>query len=191
MWFYVPKNRSQVYRTSKAFYQDTIFKQNRRLRYATFPKIREALWYNLFMQIGLRVGVIAFLMLFDLGALRASLFLDGHTDKPDVPEAIHFNQKNNSTRMMVYISIDRTGDILLEGNIYSYEALPRALYLCLVREPRAIATLIVDKDCEMKYVHKLYAAIRKSGISQVTHIVNPSPSLLQKRKKEHRKLPFS
>jgi len=206
MWFYVPKNRSQVYRTRKAFYQDNIFKRNRRFRYAALPKIREALWYNVFMQIGLRIGFIAFFMLFNFGAYYASLFTSIHTVKPQLPSASSFT-KQPSSRFQVLISIDRTGQILVEGESYtdpdetgqilvegaSYNDadLSKVLNFHLLAEPRVIATLIVDRECEMQYVQKVYRVLRKSGIQRITHIVIPSKSILQKWKKEHRKLPFT
>ena len=86
MWFYIPKNRAQIIRSEKAFYNDNIYKRYRRYKWWNFWKIRESLWFFVFLIIAFRIGGITFLTMFDLPGYEAASFVYRHKGKMQLPE---------------------------------------------------------------------------------------------------------
>lgn len=178
MWFYLPKNRSQVHRTRKVFYHDTPYKQNRRLRYAVFPKLREAFFFCLFMIIAFRVGTWTIILFADFKSIRAASYLSKHVD-PIEMVTIQNAEKTPNIYMMIILSMDKNGNKLLNGKQYSNTELDKQLEKYLSIFPKVVVGLVIDKNCEMVTVKKLYERLRRIGLLRINHIVDRNSKLIE------------
>jgi|GEM_PF-6977898 len=178
MWFYLPKNRSQVHRTRKVFYHDTLYKQNRRQRYAVFPKLREAFFFCLFMIIAFRVGTWTMILLADFKSITAANYLTKHT-QPIEMVTIQNAEKTPHLNMMIFLSMDRSGNKLLNGRQFSDTELDEQLKKYLSIFPRVVVGLVIDNNCEMENVKKLYTRLRRIGLLRINHIVNRNSKLVE------------
>ena len=178
MWFYLPKNRSQVYRTRKAFYHDTPYKQNRRQRYAVFPKLREAFFFCLFMIIAFRVGTWTMILFADFKSIIAANYISKHTD-PIEMVTIQNAEKTPNVYMMIFLSMDKNGNKLLNGKQYSNKTLDEQLEKYLSIFPRVVVGLVIDKNCEMGNVKEVYERLRRIGLLRINHIVNRNSKLVE------------
>ncbi len=128
------------------------------------------IWFYWFLTFAGKIGPI-----FPMIATDLNLFLIyQQSDNIEIPQAQFQAMISISSRHLLNISIHREGVIVIDGKKCNDEgiySITRNKFIC---DPQVCAFLIVDKNCKMEYVKKVYKILQEAQIYKVYHMVSNS-----------------
>ena len=135
----------------------------RRLKRKDYWNLAYALWFWMFLEFASKIGVISVFPFQDTGSMYASYYSQGIT----VPYGVN-TRGLPGQRHLVYVSLDKNGMIKVNGSICRDNILILVLSNQLLVDPQIVAFLIIDRDCEMPSVNKLFMKLRSAGLLRIS-----------------------
>ena len=144
------------------------------------------MWFFVFLTFVIKIGQIWPFQFTDFTSLMASHYSKG-LSLPHAPNS----HRGPSSRHLVFITIDKQGRFLIDGKLIEPEKLDSLLseardaieqnqiilldqdseYFVFLNSLTVFA-LLIDKNCEMWTVHKLFNTLRKNKFNKVFFIAH-------------------
>jgi biopolymer transport protein ExbD len=156
MFFYNPKSRRSIRIEQSKFNRFGRFWQFRRFDQTELNKVTTVLFFFFFAIIALRIGGISFFAMTDFGGIVVGQYSVG-INKPYAKSA---HKPIGSSRHLTYLSMDRYGNLKLNGKKCLIDEIASLIELEERMDPQMIIALIIDEETIMEKVNEMLYKIK-------------------------------
>lgn len=172
MFFYNPKSRRSIRIEQSKFNRFGRFWQFRRFDACELNKIINALFFFFLSILALRIGGIAFFSMSSFGGF----IVGNYSHEINKPYAENAHKPIGSRRHLIYLSMDRNGNLKLNGKKCYINEIAELIDIKERNDPQLVIALIIDKETRMEKVNNLFYTIKGKRFRRLFFLSNAKKS---------------